>query len=84
MFVKRKILANKNSIKKCSPKIKFVEKNFRKRKETKEKNSKKILQIISEIFLYLNKTSLNFRKKKIEKNVENNFCNFLIFWKKSR
>ena len=51
-----------------------------------KKNSKKILKIILAIFLYLKKkgrNSVNFRKKKIEKNFENNFCNFFIFEKKS-
>ena len=34
------------------------------------------------IFLYLKKNSVNFRKKKIEKNFENNFVKFFIFEKK--
>ena len=34
------------------------------------------------IFLYLKKNSVNFQKKKIEKNFENNFVKFFIFEKK--
>ena len=34
------------------------------------------------IFLYLKNNSVNFRKKKIEKNFENNFVKFFIFEKK--
>ena len=33
------------------------------------------------IFLYLQKNSINFRKKN-QKNFENNFCKFFIFEKK--
>ena len=68
IFVKRKILAKRNSIKKLSPK-KICRKNV----------SKEILKIILAMFLYLKKKSVNFGKKK---HFENNFCNFFISEKK--
>ena len=68
-------------------KKKFVEKNLRQKNFSKKKNSKKFFKIILAIFLYLKKNSVEIRlifekKKKIEKNFENNFCNFFVFEKK--
>ena len=71
MFVKRKIFAKKNSIKKIFNKKKFVEKNF---------------QHFGNFFV-LKKKSVEIWlifEKKIEKMFENKFCNFFIFEKKSR
>ena len=42
IFVKRKIFAKKNSIKKIVTKNKFVEKNFRRKNFSKKKNAKRI------------------------------------------
>ena len=68
IFVKRKIFAKKNSIKKIFTKKKFVGKNFRKKNFSKNKFEKNFIIILA-IFLYLKKNSVKFRKKKKSKKI---------------
>ena len=62
---------------------KFDKKNFHQKKNCRKKN---FIKKISAIFLYLKKKSVEIRlifEKKMDKNFENNLCNFFIFEKKS-